>query len=47
MEKRSSKYGSVEISHDDKTRLNRVRGEEDFKSYSEVIKFLLDKHFRG
>lgn len=47
MAERKDVYGSVEVTLKDKTRLNRVRGEEDLKTYSETLTFLLDKYFRG
>jgi len=35
-------YSSMEIKKSDKTRLNRVRGEQDLKTYSDALRFLLD-----
>ena len=43
---RSEVYSSVEITKLDKARLNKVRGENDLRNYSQAIKLLLDKYFR-
>ena len=38
---------TVDVRKTDKSRLNRVRGEKDLKSYNQVITFLLDDYFES
>ena len=40
-------FTTVQITTGDRTRLNKVRGENDFKTYYQTINFLLNNYFRG